>query len=140
MFIIGSNSKDNSGDLLTFDLNAINKPVNQRNKRLLDIGTAIILLALSPVLVWFQQRPLGYFSNCMRTFIGQATWVGYHPAEAMHQQLPKLRPSVLQPDSSRASDSAQRSRSNLLYAKDYQLGKDIDKLSQQWRMLGSNPS
>uniref|UniRef100_UPI00345F1232 glycosyltransferase n=1 Tax=Lentimicrobium sp. TaxID=2034841 RepID=UPI00345F1232 len=50
--IIGSNSISTMGDVYIVDINSITKVNNHRNKRQLDIGTALILLPLFPVLRW----------------------------------------------------------------------------------------
>src|SRR5262249_52350571 len=59
MFIIGSHSVENPGELYVVDVNAISKPVNKRNKRLVDIVASIFLLCLSPLLIFFQKNPAG---------------------------------------------------------------------------------
>lgn len=49
LFIIGSNSIHERGDLYFVDVPSINNPINRRNKRLFDMGVSIFLFHLSPV-------------------------------------------------------------------------------------------
>ena len=52
--IIGSSSKNTSGELYTMDVQfKIASPMNRRNKRLLDIIFSTICLVFSPILVFF---------------------------------------------------------------------------------------
>lgn len=137
LFIIGSNSKDNSGDLLTYEVNAIAKPVNKRNKRLLDFSVALVLLVSSPLLALLQRSPLGLFSNIFNVIVGQKTWVGYHAVEATSQKLPAIRSSVLYTDQKTSTSPKQKKRSNLIYAKDYSVSKDLNVILKNWRGLGA---
>ena len=63
MFIIGSSSVNNAGELYVIDINSISSRKNKRNKRLMDILTSIFILLLSPFLFWFQRNPLRFFRN-----------------------------------------------------------------------------
>lgn len=136
MFIIGSNSKDNSGDLLTFEMNAIGKPVNKRNKRLLDFSVSILLIVLFPFLIVLQRSPGTFLQSIISVLFGRKTWVGYHMEAASQQHLPPLKKSILSPDDGDRLTSDQRKRSNILYAKDFRMGKDLDIITQNWRNLG----
>src|SRR5262249_53617566 len=60
MFIIGSHSVENPGELYVGDVNAISKPVNKKNKRLINILVAFFLLGASPVLIFFKKNPSGF--------------------------------------------------------------------------------
>lgn len=138
MFIIGSNSKENSGDLLTFEMNAIGKPVNRRNKRVLDFSSSLFLILASPVMLIFQKRPGRFIRNLFQVLVGKKSWVGYHLEAASQQQLPLIKPSILNPDQGRNLTQEQRKRSNILYAKDFSLEKDLDIIIQNWRNLGGS--
>lgn len=137
LFIIGSNSKDNAGDFLTYEVNAIAKPINRRNKRILDVMSSIVLLCTAPLVMLVQKRPIGFLSNVIRVIIARATWVGYYDQEADEQGLPSLKPSILQSEMKAELSPEQRRRSNLIYAKDYKVGADLDVILENWRLLGS---
>ena len=50
--IIGSNSIHTKGDLYTVNINAIDKIANRRNKRLLDLVLSMVLIVLSPIMIF----------------------------------------------------------------------------------------
>lgn len=126
-FIIGSNSKNTSGDFYTLDLNlALSQPLHLRKKRMLDILVSFILLALSPLLVFFIRQPLNYIRNLFSVLAGRKTWVGYMNAGNL-AGLPKIKSGVLNPASTEKTivESATASKLNLLYARNYTVEKDL---------------
>lgn len=141
MFLIGSNSINTAGDLYTFGINAISKPTNKRTKRLLDISLSLLLLALSPIVVWFMKSPFGFMRNILMVMLGKRTWVGYvkDQSDAQYFQLPKLADSVLNPmDGLEAGqpDGDGITRLNLMYAKDYRVANDLNIVFKGLRELG----
>ncbi len=92
-YIIGSNSKDHPGDYYALEVKFnLNEKDYRRNKRLLDILLSVVLLALCPILVFINKRPLHYLKNSLSVFIGLKTWVGFTTADI---KLPKLKKGVL---------------------------------------------
>ncbi|REJ83493.1 MAG: glycosyltransferase [Bacteroidetes bacterium] len=138
LFIIGSSSVDNPGELYVIDINSIAKPVNKRNKRLLDIAASMIIMMFSPVLVFLIQRPSGLFRNLMDVLMARKTWVGYSASGLSLSGLPKIKPGVLNPSDTMKIEleSETVSRLNSLYAKDYSVYTDISILYRGWRNLG----
>lgn len=141
MFLIGSNSINTAGDLYAFGINAITKPTNQRVKRLFDFLLAILLLALSPVFIWFMKSPLGLIKNIFLVLFGQKTWVGYVKAMNADQNfhLPKISEGVLNPTDGFAAgepDEEGLLKLNMLYAKDYRVANDINIVFKGFRELG----
>jgi len=128
--IIGSHSKNHSGELYTIDVQfAIAQPLLRRNKRLLDMGLALFFLLLFPFLMLMVKTPLGFLKNILQVFIGQKSWVGYADAALSKELLPKIKQGVLNPVlplNISQPDEATVHRLNLLYAKDYQLWMDLD--------------
>jgi GT2 family glycosyltransferase len=137
MFIIGSDSAHNSGELLAFDLNSVAKRENRHNKRILDFTVSLITLALCPLLIFIQRKPLGFIPNIFSVMFGLKTWVSYHP-KTDNSGLPKLKNGILlpSPDSGKLTDD-QRQRSNVLYSKDYSSSKDLHLIMDQIRSLGN---
>ncbi|MGL4596006.1 MAG: glycosyltransferase family 2 protein, partial [Bacteroidia bacterium] len=137
--IIGSNSIDTAGDLYVIDINAINKPVNRRNKRVIDVGLSVLFLSLFPLLMWLMKKPIGFVANVLAVLFGQKSWVGYaHDADTIH--LPKIKTGVL--SSADVLDVEQRTslicnRLNLLYAKDYKIENDLRVVWKAFRGLGN---
>lgn len=135
--IIGSNSINTTRDLYVIDINSIGKPNNLRNKRLFDLGVSIILAALFPLLMWITKRPLVFVLNIFCVIIGIRTWVGY----STHNDgtLPKIRRGVLNPTDmfpDKKIDTETASRLNMLYARDYKMGTDLDIIWRGFRNMG----
>jgi GT2 family glycosyltransferase len=136
--IIGSNSIDTAGDLYMIDVNSISKPKNRRNKRLFDVLLSLLLLIISPVLIFFQENKTGFIRNIFMVLFSARSWVGY--GKEMNENLPRIRPSVLCPaDAIRnlklSTDT--RNRLNLAYSKDYKIGNDLNIVWKSLRLLGS---
>ena len=121
--IIGSNHIDTAGDLYMIDFNSISKPHNKRKKRLLDLIASFILLLLSPILFFIQDKKNNFFSNCLNVFIGRYSWVGY--GKIKDKNLPEIKQSVLSPTMLHDADAENAKLYNLQYAKDYNVEKDI---------------
>lgn len=125
LFIIGSNSIHERGDLYFVDVPSINNPVNRRNKRLFDIGMSLFLLLLSPAIFLLVKNKFGFFVNIARVLSGKLSWVGRDPKhdKVLGMKEGILSPSVIAPSSS--IDAATRDRINLLYAKDFKVWNDL---------------
>jgi O-antigen biosynthesis protein len=141
LFIIGSNSVDNPGDLYTIDINfAIIKPTNQRNKFLFDIIISVLLLLASPVLIFIVKKPLQFFKNIFNVLIRKRSWVGYVNSVIDTKNLPVLKKGILNPvdglPGHHEIDIPTAKRLNLLYAKHYQLENDALILWRGLKNLG----
>lgn len=139
MFIIGSSNVENPGELYVIDINNINKSVNRRNKRLIDVLISVLLLLLSPLMLLMQKKPGGYIRNLLQVLTGDKTWVGYVPGDDHLNALPKIRKGVLHPLdylNNQQADQLTIRRLNSLYAKDYRIYTDLHILRRGWRNLG----
>lgn len=132
--IIGSHSKDESGELLTYDIGfRINKPYLRRLKRIVDVGFSFIFLTLSPLFIWFQKHPFQYFKNIVLVLLGEKTWVAYAKGDSEYNQRPPLQNGVLSPLdnlhlTSKQINSSVIERQNYLYAKNYHIITDIQTI------------
>nr|WP_320022447.1 glycosyltransferase [uncultured Draconibacterium sp.] len=136
--IIGSNSIHTAGDLYVVNINAISKPANKRNKRLFDLVTALLILCLSPVLIWFTRNKGNFIKNIFRVIAGKKSWIGYIPGVAIESKLPPIKEGVLNPGdrfSGLQLDIEKSVQLNRLYAKDYNLLSDIELLLKDWKHL-----
>ncbi len=137
--IVGSDSKDNSGEALSTE-NALRiaDPSNRRLKRLSDVVVAILSIVLWPVLAWMVKQPLGFIKNSFQVLAGQKTWMGYASDAS---ELPQLRPGVL------GNNGLSKEENSLLpteslqmmdywYARDYSLPDELRKLVYCWKKLG----
>lgn len=137
--IIGSNSISTTGDVYIIDINSITKANNLRNKRLLDFGTALFLLPLSPLLMWTMKNPLNFPVNILKVLFGFRSWVGYNSFEHRTTTLPPVRKGILNPtDMLRISnlDPETVLRLNMLYARDYRISNDLNIFLRSFRHLG----
>ncbi|HEX7414432.1 MAG TPA: glycosyltransferase [Bacteroidia bacterium] len=133
--IIGSNSIDTAGDLYVIDFNSVSKPHNKRNKRTLDFAVSIILIALLPIVILFQKKPLQFLYNLFLVLVGFKTWVGYEANT--YPPLPNIKKAVLSPHNHlKTTDAAYLNKLNLAYAKDYKVENDLKILLRNFRELG----
>ena len=136
LFIIGSSSVEDPGELYIIDINSINKKVNRRNKRFIDIILSVFLLVTCPVLIFIQRNSSDFIKNIFRVLSGKISWVGYAGKTKM---LPKIKNGILNPlDSlnSKINDDLTINRLNFLYAKDYRVYTDLNIIRKGWRNLG----
>ena len=131
LFIIGSNSKDETGELFTEEIALeLSKPYNLRKKRIFDFITALSLMPVSIVLMWFQKSPFGFIQNLFHVLIGKKSWVGYtESSNTVH--LPKIVPGILTTTSDVSTFNLNEQtidKINYLYAKNYSVEKDLNLL------------
>jgi GT2 family glycosyltransferase len=138
--IIGSHSKNRSGELYTIDIQyRIADTIQRRNKRLLDIILSFCFLVGSPLLVLFMENKGGFLKNIFLVLFNKKTWVGYANVNPQRRPLPRLAPSVLHPADAfdiNLQDPKTLQRLNFLYAKDYSVQEDLNIIWAGWRKLG----
>ncbi len=129
-FIIGSDSKNEPGELFTVDVKyAISEVYNRRRKRVFDLIVALFLLLLFPVSVfligfWSPLRQL--YASVFSVFWGSKTWVSYRGLDSS-KMLPKLKPGVIF-SSNGWTNTSFEGNVNYIYAREYEVGKDIHRL------------
>ena len=139
LFIIGSNSIHEKGDLYFVDVPSINNPVNRRNKRIFDISISLIFLASSPLLCWFIDGKTGFFRNIATVILGRKSWIGRNPQK--DPIFPGLKEGVIYPSipgGELADDPAVRERLNILYAKDFKVWNDLKLALSNLKQLGGS--
>lgn len=125
-YIIGSESVLSPDDLYIADLNTISTDTSRRRKRLFDIGTAMALLLLSPLLFWFQKRKGNYFGHCLSVLVGTLTWVGYTNHRGVFTAADMLRGDVTE---------QLRERLTLRYMRHYSTATDFTILMRNWNNI-----
>ena len=118
-FVIGSNTINSREDLYTIELNPIVSPMSQRNKRLIDIAVALLLIIGSPIMFWIQKRKKQYFGDCFKVLIGKLSWVG-------------VDKSVFKPNDILPGRKLDDERMNLRYTRNYKVSTDLTII---WRNL-----
>lgn len=140
MSIIGSSSKNTTGELYTIEIRfQLAEPTHRRNKRFLDILLSLYLLLSFPFQALIVKRAGGLFRNATSVLLGKKTWVSYVPQSRQQEKLPALADGVLSPLSPLSiKEVTERTvhRINLLYAKDYQWQTDMDIIWKAYRKLG----
>lgn len=136
-YLIGSNSIETAGDLYVLNINSITKEENVRNKRIVDLLASILLLLLSPIVIWSIPHKLNFFVNIYHVLIGKKTLIGYYLLKGQKSLLPKIKTSILHPtDTLKDIDVSMIDKINLIYARDYSFQKDVTILLQSWKKLG----
>ncbi|TNE53440.1 MAG: glycosyltransferase [Bacteroidetes bacterium] len=138
-YLIGSNSIHSAGDLYFVDINEISKPFNKRLKRTLDIIVSFLGLLFSPILLfWYQQR-WQFVKNMFHCFIGKKTLVGYSVQDRPNENfrlLPRIRQGILfLSEQLHVQDDQTTDKLNFIYARDYNILKDIHVLKRAWKKL-----
>jgi GT2 family glycosyltransferase len=139
--LIGSNSKNNAGDLYAADIHLnLAKPIARRQKRLLDVLVSLSMLPFLPVLIFVVNGSGSFLSNWIQVLTGRKTWVGYweKSPEAV-RGLPVLRRAVVNQATQYTSseiNAADVRKLNYLYAKHYSISDDLGIMIRNIRQLG----
>jgi hypothetical protein len=142
LYLIGSNSIDTAGDLLVVEFNSINKSVNRRLKRMMDIGFSLLFLLCSPLILVFVSNRSGFLRNLFQVLLGRWSWVGFAGGSSGNR-LPSIKPGVVNPSTSMRGQTLEQDqidRLNWIYAKDYHLLNDVKLLFGSLRSWGERPS
>ncbi len=136
---VGSNSSSTSGDLYTVDKSyALSSFAQQRNKRLIDIATALVLLLTAPLACFRVKKPAAFLGNCVRVLVGIHSWVGYS-AEVDIKHLPQIRQGILPPFNILPGydpSAGVLQQLNTNYARQYSGITDITLIMKNFKYLG----
>lgn len=136
LFIIGSNSINDQGDLYLMDVDTITSSSNRRKKRMLDLACSLLMLILFPIAVFLVRKPVGLILNTFSVIFGFKSWVGLSTASSRESRI-KIRMGVLNPaDASHGTDSATAKRLDTLYVRDYSVKKDLKIIFRGMSQLG----
>lgn len=135
--IVGSDSKNLSGDYVAaVKKYNIARPINRRNKRLLDIAVTLIFLMSFPVHFFLQKKPIQFFKNLFAVLVGRATWVGY---TSNKNRLPVIREGIITSTAlpARLNELPEESlvKSDEWYASEYLPWLDLQKIKRGYRYL-----
>ncbi len=136
-YLIGSNSIETAGDLYILEINAISQPAKRRQKRLFDFIIGLILLVISPLLIWFYKNKFQFLGNSLKLIGGRKTVVSYNEqSNFSNKQLPKIKKGILTPtDHLSGLDENLKSKLDLLYAREYSVFREIQILWKAWKKL-----
>lgn len=137
--LIGSNSKNTAGDLYVAEKSyRLFSPQHQRSKRLFDVVAALVLLMLTPVLVFTAKNFTNIISNIFQVLWGNKTWVGFCTAKNL-QQFTKAKQGVISPYQNMIGyqlTETEMEEAELSYARYYSLANDLHLLLRNFYRLG----
>jgi O-antigen biosynthesis protein len=132
-YIIGSNSKNTTGEFFSIDLTpALSSQHIKNKKRLFDILVCIVLPFLFPLIIFrwrFLKSATNNWFNCL---VGNKSWIGYNQYSET-QKLPKLKPGVFNVNSfynEEIKDIQLLKNINLMYASHYHWQNDLNMLTK----------
>ena len=136
--IVGSNSKDDSGQSISIDKKyIIALPLQKRNKRSLDIFISSLMLISFPLHLIFQKKRGSFFKNIFRVLSGKLSFVGY---AFYSKQLPVIKKGILTstglPASLNKLPEESLAISDEWYASGYSVYSDFAKIWRGYRYLG----
>lgn len=139
LYIIGSNSIESSGEYYILASDTILKPVNQKNKRILDIFLSLFFILLSPLLFWFISEKSNYFSNLFNILFGKYSFVGFYSSDEVMDKNLKVKKGILNPKDLRDSFTLNQESIEQLrfeYGRDYSIPKDLEIVFKNITHLG----
>ncbi len=139
LYIIGSNSIESSGEYYILASDTILKPVNQKNKRSLDLLLSIFFLLLSPLFFWFVAEKRSYYSNLFSVLLSNISFVGFYSSSEMVDKNLKIKKGILNPTDLHDSftlDLDNIEQLNFEYGRDYSVVKDLEIVFKNIGQLG----
>lgn len=132
--IIGSNSKNTSGELYNINIKYnLEDGYYKHIKRVFDFSFGILLFILSPLLLMINRfKIIDFFNNVFQVIFGFKTLVGYAGNLKDYQNLPELRTGVI---SVAADNKGEAQAGNLYYARDYSVWTDLEILIKNLNKL-----
>jgi GT2 family glycosyltransferase len=128
-YIIGSNSKNTTGEFYSVDITpALSNRQNKNKKRILDLVICVLFVLFFPLLLLKPAFLSQVVKNWWQCLIGAKTWVGYN-TQVDCSSLPKIPVAVFYVDQNlRANikDEQLIYNLNFIYASNYQWQNDIN--------------
>ncbi|MBP6688134.1 MAG: hypothetical protein KA160_09780, partial [Lacibacter sp.] len=136
--IIGSDSKNEAGEVLHLEKLQLNEEVNLRLKRLIDVSTSLLFLVSFPLHFLFNRKAAGLLQQSLSVISNRKTWIGF---STQRKHLPLLPPSVLGPAGQPHHTSQLKEEGLLLadewYAREYEPFYDLKTIFANYQKLGS---
>ena len=123
-FIIGSQSIYSNEFFNSTRINHINNSSNKRVKRNFDLISSVVIFLGFPLMIFFKNYRLA-FSKIHLIIQGKFTWIGYINSKK-NIDLPKIKQAVFSLDQNEIKIGNEiANKLNIIYAKDYNVQKDI---------------
>ncbi len=128
-FIIGSDSKNEPGELFTLEVKyQLSEYHMLRRKRIFDVLVTVLLIFRAIIAFGyplFRSSRWRYVFGCIpKVLLGKMTWVSYY-GQLSSEKLPVLKPGVVS-SAGVWTGSEFEADVNHLYAKDYEVWQDLD--------------
>lgn len=140
LYIIGSNSIENSGEYYLIETDVYIKPVNQRNKRLLDILLSVLFLLLSPLFILFSNFKSTYYKQIFQVLRGKISFVGFYKISDKMDKSLRIKQGILNPtdnlEKNKIEDHKLIERLNLEYGKEYNWSNDLKLIFYNLSKIG----
>jgi len=138
-FLIGSNSIENSGNLYVLNINSISKSENKRIKRILDVVISLLLLMLSPLLIFIYSQKIIFIRNIISVLLSNKSFIGYqyeNSTENKNYLLPSIKIGVIPVQNwFSKNESIHSDNLNIMYARDYSPMIDLKLLLKNLHKL-----
>jgi lipopolysaccharide/colanic/teichoic acid biosynthesis glycosyltransferase len=130
-FIIGSDSKNEPGELFTLDVKyQLSEYHMLRRKRIFDVLAALLLVLRATLVLGYplftSARWRYVFSKIPQVLLGKKTWVSYF-GQLSAVKLPILKPGIIS-SAGVWTGSEFEADVNHLYAKEYEVWRDLEIL------------
>ncbi len=135
--LVGSESSNASGKFISGTSQyLINKPVNRRNKKLIDVSVALFFLVTFPVHLIIKKNPNIFFKNVFDVLFFKKTWIGYALNEI---DLPELKKGILTgtglPNSLNTLSEKSLRAADEFYAKNFNYINDLKLIWLNYKFL-----
>ena len=135
--IVGSDSKDTSGEFVAVDGSfELSLPYQRRRKRMVDLAVSLAILITFPI--HFIINGLSIIRNALLVISGKKTWIGYSQSSNV---LPRLRKGVLATNGFPVNDLSPLKKESLekideWYARNYHWLQDVKMVARHYKKLG----
>jgi GT2 family glycosyltransferase len=135
--IVGSNSKNTSGDIITHVVKyKVGMPLQQRNKRLQDMVVSILFILAMPIMPLIKKNVMNFYKNVFAVLGAKKTWVGY---ATDNNELPVIKSSVITstclPKALNDLPAESLQKSDEWYAVGYTVFTDLKKIRRGFKYL-----
>ena len=137
--IIGSNSKNTSGDFVSQHTQIrLCQPVSRRSKSFFDVTLSLFFIITFPVHFFLQKKISSFYKNVFAVLLNRKTWVGYVNTNS---NLPALIKGVLTstglPNFLNNLPLQTLEASDKWYATDYEVWEDVKIIWRGYKYLGT---
>lgn len=136
--IVGSDSRNAAGNIISDERSQQPYPVFKRNKNLIDVIVSVFFIVTIPFHLLLQKKPFNFFKNVFIVLFRSKTWVGY---ASCLRELPKLKSGVITttglPSALNTLPAESLQSSDEWYVTEYNSWKDVRLLLRNYKFLSA---